>query len=176
MTRVYIGIGSNIERETHIRAALDRLSEIFGTLTISPVYESEAIGFDGDAFFNLVVGVDTESALDELLDLLRAIEVEHGNIGNLPKFSARSLDLDLLTYGDSSGVFAGAALPRADIVDYAYTLWPLTDIAGDELHPALKLSYRSLREQFGLAQKLWPVAFVWQGNDLSALYSTQRAS
>lgn len=176
MTRVYIGIGSNIEREAHIRAALDRLREIFGALTISPVYESEAIGFDGDAFFNLVVGVDTELTLDELLHLLRAIEVENGNIGNLPKFSARSLDLDLFTYGASSGVFDGVALPRADIVDYAYALWPLADIAGDELHPALELCYRSLREQFGAAQKLWPVTFMWRGNNLSALYSAQRAS
>lgn len=175
MTRVYIGIGSNIEREIHIRAALDRLSDIFGALTISPVYESEAIGFAGDAFFNLVIGVDTELALDELLHLLRAIEVENGNIGNLPKFSARSLDLDLLTYGASHGVFEEVALPRTDIVDYAYTLWPLADIAGDELHPALELSYRSLREQFGIAQKLWPVTFIWRGNDLSALFSAQRA-
>jgi 2-amino-4-hydroxy-6-hydroxymethyldihydropteridine diphosphokinase len=175
VTRVYIGIGSNIEREIHIRAALDRLSEIFGALTISPVYESEAIGFDGNAFFNLVVGVDTELALNELLDLLRAIEVENGNIGNLPKFSARSLDLDLLIYGASNGIFQGVPLPRADIVDYAYTLWPLADIAGDELHPALDFSYRGLREQFTSAQKLWPVTFIWRGNDLSALYSAQRA-
>lgn len=174
MSRVYIGIGSNIERETHIRAALDRLSEIFGTLTISPVYESEAIGFAGDAFFNLVVGIDTGLEIEELLSLLRMVEVEHGNRGNLPKFSARSLDLDLLTYDSCCGVFADITLPRTDIVDYAYALWPLADIAGDELHPALLLSYRVLRQQFPNAQKLWPVTFVWHGNDLSKPFFAQR--
>lgn len=175
MSRVYIGVGSNIERETHIRSALDRLSEIFGTLTISPVYESEAIGFAGDAFFNLVIGIDTDLNIEELLNLLRAIEAEHGNRGNLPKFSARSLDLDLLTYGSHCGVFADITLPRADIVDYAYALWPLTDIAGDELHPALLISYRTLRQQFSNTQKLWPATFIWRGDDLSKPFSAQRA-
>jgi len=176
VTRVYIGIGSNIEREINIRAALDRLSEIFGALTISPVYEGEAIGFDGEAFFNLVVGVDTDMAVGALLQQLRAVEAEYGNAGNLPKFSARSLDLDLLTYGAISGICDSIALPRADIVDYAYALWPLADIAGEELHPSLGISYRALRQQFNRPQKLWPASFVWRGNDLSVLYSAQRAS
>lgn len=168
MTRVYIGIGSNIERERHIAAALDRLDAEFGNLTLSPVYESEAIGFDGAAFFNLVAGIDSERPLAELAALLRAIEAGNGNPGNLPKFSARSLDLDLLLYGEHCGGVDGIALPRSDIVDYAYALWPLADIAGSELHPQLRISYRQLRQRFPAAQNLWPVSFVWRGRDLSA--------
>lgn len=169
MTRVYIGIGSNIERESNVAAALDRLSAQFEGLLVSPVYESEAIGFSGAAFLNLVVGIDTLLPLRELITLLRGIESEHGNGGQLPKFSGRSLDLDLLTYGDSAGLCAGIALPRADIVDYAYALWPLADIAGEELHPALGIAYGELRQRFTGQQKLWRVAFHWRGRDLSAV-------
>jgi 2-amino-4-hydroxy-6-hydroxymethyldihydropteridine diphosphokinase len=169
MTRVYMGVGSNIERERHSATALDRLDDLFGALIISPVYESEAIGFSGAAFLNLVVGFDTELSIAELLALVRKIERDNGNDGKQPKFSARSLDLDLLTYGDYCGATMGIVLPRADITDYAYTLWPLADIAAEELHPQLRVSYRELRKQFGEAQKLWPVAFIWRGCDLSAV-------
>jgi 2-amino-4-hydroxy-6-hydroxymethyldihydropteridine diphosphokinase len=169
MTRVYIGIGSNIERERHIATAIERLDALFGHLIVSPVYESDAIGFSGAPFFNLVVGFDTEQTIVDLLAQMRTIENDNGNDGKQPKFSARSLDLDLLTYGDYCGVSAGAVLPRADITDYAYALWPLADIAADELHPQLLISYRELRQQFGEAQKLWPVSFVWQSCDLSAV-------
>lgn len=169
MTRIYIGIGSNIERERHIATALDRLAALFDTLTVSPVYESEAIGFSGALFLNLVVGADTELALADVLVAIRAIEADNGNSGQQPKFSARSLDLDLLTYGDYCGAHCGIFLPRADITDYAYTLWPLADIAADKLHPQLRISYRELQLQFGDAQKLWPVPFSWRGGDLSAV-------
>lgn len=169
MTRVYIGIGSNIERERHIATALDRLDLLFDNLTVSPVYESEAIGFNGALFLNLVVGADTELELADVLAAIRAIESDNGNSGQQPKFSARSLDLDLLIYGDYCGTGFGTALPRADITDYAYTLWPLVDIAAYELHPHLQISYRELRLQFGDTQKLWPVPFIWRGADLSAV-------
>lgn len=169
MTRVYIGIGSNIERERNVRAALDRFIQVFKRMTVSPVYESDAVGFAGAPFLNLVIGVDTDLSLRELMVLLRGIEFENGNSGNLPKFSARSLDLDLLTYGDFCGVEYSVKLPRADIVEYAYALWPLADIAGAELHPQLGISYGALKQQFAKTQKLWPVPFYWNDSDLSSL-------
>jgi 2-amino-4-hydroxy-6-hydroxymethyldihydropteridine diphosphokinase len=169
MTRVYVGIGSNIDRELNVCAALDRLAQLYAPLLVSPVYESDAMGFSGTAFFNLVVGFDTELSLQELRLQLRGIERDNGNAGGLPKFSARSLDLDLLTYGDFCGVACGMKLPRADIAEYAYALWPLADIAGDELHPQLRISYGALKQQFAKTQRLWPVSFYWNGRDVSAL-------
>ncbi len=169
MKRIYVGIGSNIERERNVRAALDRLAQLFAPLIVSPVYESEAVGFAGAAFFNLVVGFDTNLSLQEVRLQLRSIERENGNSGNLPKFSARSLDLDLLTYGDFCGVMYGAKLPRADIAEYAYTLWPLADIAGDELHPQLRISYGALKQQFAKTQRLWSVPFYWHDRDISEM-------
>jgi 2-amino-4-hydroxy-6-hydroxymethyldihydropteridine diphosphokinase len=137
------------------------------------VYESEAIGFAGAPFLNLVVGIETELSVGELLALLRGIERDNGHRGGTPKFSDRMLDLDLLTYGDACGIVDGVSLPRADIVDYAYVLWPLADIAADATHPALGRTYRELKQSFAEPQKLWPVPFSWGGRDLSDL---QRAS
>ena len=59
MPRVWVSVGSNIDREHHIRAALADLHMAFGDLTVSPLYETDAVGFEGDAFYNLVVGADT---------------------------------------------------------------------------------------------------------------------
>lgn len=173
MTRVYIGIGSNIDRVARIGAALDRLAATFGELVLSPVYETEAIGFAGNPFLNLVACFDTNLTVGELQAVLRAIERDNGYRGGSAKFSDRMLDLDLLTYGDACGVVDGVTLPRSDIVDYAYVLWPLADIAGEVKHPALGVSYLELKEKFAGAQKLWPVSFVWNGRDLS---DVQRAS
>ncbi len=172
MTRVFIGIGSNIEPERHIVAALDALASVYGELLVSPVYESEAIGFAGPAFLNLVVALDTEQPLIELAQQLVAIERGNNYLGGAEKFSSRTLDLDLLLYGDLVGVFGTMKLPRADIVDYAYTLWPLVDIAGDERHPVSGHTYRELKKHFAPLQKLRPVPFVWNGKKLSGARQT----
>ena len=167
MTQVYVGIGSNIEPERHIHAALDALAQHFGALVVSPVYESEAIGFNGPAFLNLVVSFETEMGLQDVAGQLIAIERSNSYLGGAEKFSSRTLDIDLLLYGDSIGTFGRVTLPRADIVDYAYTLWPLVDIAADEIHPALGLTFRELKKRFTASQKLRRVPFVWQGRELS---------
>lgn len=168
MPHVYIGVGSNIDPRTHVAAALDRLAGQFGELQLSPVYESEAIGFDGAPFLNMVVGLFTDQPLGGLLAQLREIERDNGYRGGGAKFSARSLDLDLLTYGDCRGLIDGIELPRADITAYAYVLWPLADMAGAELHPALGISFLELRHRFAECQNLRPVSFVWRGRELSA--------
>jgi 2-amino-4-hydroxy-6-hydroxymethyldihydropteridine diphosphokinase len=168
MTQVYIGIGSNIERERHIVAALDQLQLLFGALAISPVYETAAVGFAGDPFLNLVVGVDTGQPVGLLARELRRIERDNGYAGGAAKFSARSLDLDLLVYGDICSVVDGVQLPRDDITEYAYVLWPLADLAGDARHPLTRIRYADLRATFAGGRVLCKVPFVWRGRDLSA--------
>ena len=78
MPRVWVSIGSNIDREKHIRAALRDLRAMFGELSVSPLYETTAVGFDGDAFLNLVVGFDTGLGPARLHGLMREIEARHG--------------------------------------------------------------------------------------------------
>ncbi len=146
MPRVYIGIGSNIEAERYVAAGLDRLGELFGELLLSPVYKSAAIGFDGAPFLNLVAAFFTQRPIEELAAMQRGIEYENGYLGGTPKFSARiarSRSLAVRGLVWSGGL---VQLPRADITDYAYVLWPLVDIAAAEIHPRLRVSYAHLEQ------------------------------
>jgi 2-amino-4-hydroxy-6-hydroxymethyldihydropteridine diphosphokinase len=153
MPRVWISIGSNIERETNIPAALADLRQAFGKLDVSPVYETEAVGFDGDAFFNLVAGFDTQLPPAELHRRLREIEARHGRERCGGRFAARTLDLDLLTYGDAVTDEGGKTLPRDEILRYAFVLAPLADIAPDEVHPEAGRTYRQLWRQYDRGDK-----------------------
>ena len=153
MPRVWVSIGSNIERERHIRAALGDLRELFGELVVSPVYETEAVGFAGDAFYNLVVGFDSDLPPGRLHALLRTIETRHGRERSGGKFASRTLDLDLLTYGDEVTNEGGKALPRDEILRYAFVLAPLADVAGDQRHPELGETYRSLWQGFAMRER-----------------------
>ena len=153
MPRAWISVGSNIERERNIRAAVQDLEAIFGELVVSPIYETEAVGFDGDAFFNLVVGVESDRSPAELHRLMREIEQRHGRTRGGKKFSSRTLDLDLLTYGDAVTDEGGRHLPRDEIMKYAFVLAPLADVAADELHPELGEDYGSLWQRYRAADR-----------------------
>lgn len=162
MTRVYLSFGSNIDREHNIRSGLDALARHFPQLVLSPVYESSAVGFDGEAFLNLVVAIDTELSVGELSAMLRAIEADHGRTRGEKKFASRTLDIDILTYGDAVGVIDGVELPRDEILKHAFVLKPLADIAPEERHPLLQKNYAELlaAKDFS-SQSLWPVPFQW---------------
>ena len=146
----------------------DALAGWFGELAISPVYESESVGFDGSDFLNLVVGVDTDMSVGELSRRFKKLEADNGRKASAPKFSPRTLDLDILTWGDATGTLDGVELPRAEILKNAFVLRPLADIAPDELHPVCGESYRSLWQSYQKDQKLWPVDFTWQGRQISS--------
>lgn len=167
MARVYISIGSNIDRQKHVLAALDALQEWFGELALSPVYESEAVGFDGEPFFNLVVGVDTGLSVAELSACFKQLEADNGRRRDVPKFSGRALDLDILTYDDLVGQVAGVELPRGEILKNAFVLKPLADVAPDERHPVCGKTYAQLWQSYDRDQKLWPVDFTWRGRMIS---------
>ena len=167
MARVYISIGSNIDRYRHVTAALDALQEWFGELVISPVYESESVGFDGSDFLNLVVGVETDLPVGELSARFKQLERENGCKPDAPKFSPRTLDLDILTWGSVTGVTDGVELPRAEILKNAFVLRPLADIAPEDVHPVCSESYGRLWQAYSTDQKLWPVDFTWQGHRIS---------
>src|SRR6187402_104468 len=131
MTAIYLSLGSNVDRHKNIRAALNALADLLGELQISSVYASKSVGFDGSNFFNLVVGADTALPVAELSETLKRIEDDNGRKRNGPKFSPRTLDIDILTYGDFVGVDGGIELPRAEITKNAFVLLPLAEIAAD---------------------------------------------
>jgi len=164
MTRVYLGVGSNIERERYITAGLDALEGLFGPLALSPVYDSAAIGFEGQPFLNLVAGVDTALDVGDLARRLRHLEFEHGRPPNASRFSARQLDIDILTYGDASGLIGGVELPRGEILENAFVLCPLADLAPDDIHPVAGRTYRELWQNYDKSsQALVKVEFEWRG-------------
>jgi len=161
MPRCWISLGSNLAREDSLRGGLRDLHAAFGTLRVSPVYESAAVGGTGPPFFNLVAGIITAAPVAVIDARLRAIEAAHGRTRGADRYAPRTLDLDLLTYGTTSGTIAGRTLPRDEILRHAFVLGPLADVAPDERHPVLERSYAELWAAFDPAAKaeLRPVAF-----------------
>ncbi|HET7370806.1 MAG TPA: 2-amino-4-hydroxy-6-hydroxymethyldihydropteridine diphosphokinase [Gammaproteobacteria bacterium] len=135
MIEVFVGIGSNIDPARHIRMALDALAESFGPLRQSTVWQSRAVGFEGADFHNLVVGFETDLDVQALDAALDAIETACGRNREAPRFASRTVDLDLLLYGDAVIDAPGLELPRGEILKYAFVLRPLAEIAGDRRHP-----------------------------------------
>lgn len=167
MARVYVSIGSNIDREHYITTALNALDEWFEELLISSVYESESVGFDGSPFYNLVVGLDTGLSVAELSARFKQLEVDNGRRRDVPKFSPRTLDLDILTYNNEVGRISGVELPRGEILENAFVLLPLAEIAPSAVHPVCGERYQVLWKAYDRDQKLWPVSFSWQGREIS---------
>ncbi len=166
MTIGYISIGSNIDKEIQIPSSLKILKKLFGDLLVSSIYETEAIGFVGDKFHNLIVKFESNLSAKEVAKLLRQIEIDHGQDRESPKFSARTLDLDLILYGEQVISDGRLRIPRDEIELYAFVLEPLAEIAGDELHPVSKQSFGQLWKKFdktGLKQtKVFP---AWLSNE-----------
>ncbi len=158
MAQIYISVGTNCNRDYHIRMAVAALTAAFGTLTLSSVYESDAVGFKGDPFYNMVIGAQTELPIIECVALFKAIEDNYGRVRGGEKFSGRTLDLDLLTY-DQQICQSPVELPRAEILYNAFVLWPLAEIAPDLSHPIAGQSYAQLWAQYQSEQRIWPVPF-----------------
>ena len=160
MATIYISLGSNINREENTRAGVIALKQAFGALTLSSVYESDAVGFAGDAFYNMVIACDVETAVHETNQILRAIEDANGRDRSGPKFSSRTLDLDLLLYDGLILDEGGLKLPRAEILKNAFVLWPLAEIAPDLKHPETGSCYAELWAAFDKRKEnLGPIAF-----------------
>jgi len=140
MPRAFVGIGSNIERTANIRSAVRDLTGRFGTLTLSPVYESPSVGFAGENFYNLVAGFDTDTPVEQLIDALHEIERAHGRRRSGRRYEPRTLDLDVLLYGDLVRHDRRVDIPRREILEHAFVLRPLAEIAPGLIHPETKQS------------------------------------
>lgn len=165
LTRVYLGLGSNIEREQHLVAGLEALDGFVSDMTCSAVLESNPVGIKSGLFFNLVVTGLTELPLAELDRRLKLIEADNGRYA--PDRKGLPLDIDVLLYGELVGDFDGLILPRAEILKNAFVLWPLSLIAPDRVHPEAGVSFEKLWADAQIEQQLWPVTFEWRGMQLT---------
>jgi 2-amino-4-hydroxy-6-hydroxymethyldihydropteridine diphosphokinase len=164
VTQVYFGIGSNSQREWHINAGVKELRKMFSCLELSSVYESEAVGFKGDRFYNMAIGFDTALMLADLADRLRKIEYKYGRPMKTKVFGNRYLDIDILTFGDWNGEYFGIKLPRPEITENAYVLAPLAEIVPHRRTSFGRTSYSELWQKFDKStQKLWKVEFPFAG-------------
>ncbi len=155
--QVYLSIGSNVEPQKHIQKALLMLQNEFNDLQLSTVYRNPAVGFAGDDFYNLVVGFQSALPPEMIVQRLNTIEQACGRHRAIEKYAPRTLDLDLLLYGDHIIEQAELKLPRKDITEYAFVLKPLVELAAERLHPVLQQSYAALWQAFPHKQALTAV-------------------
>jgi 2-amino-4-hydroxy-6-hydroxymethyldihydropteridine diphosphokinase len=174
MRRVYVSLGSNIEPEINICQALAALHANFANLLCSTIYQSAAVGFEGNPFLNAVAAFETDYSSLALKTWLKALEEQQGRERGAQKFSARTLDLDLLLYDD--WIQAEQKLPHPDILHYHFVLQPLAELAPELKHPILGISYSDLAtkqleigEQMPLKDIQLDCAKTWQVNEQSAL-------
>ena len=150
MSTAWLGLGSNINAEAHIRAGIREIEEKFEKVCLSPTYASTSVGFEGDDFINLVARVETDLHPIELRRYLRDLEDRYGRKRNVPKFSDRSLDVDVLIYDDLVVFSPVLEIPRAEIMKFAHVLKPLAELNPDLVHPVERRCMAEIWESSGL--------------------------
>jgi len=156
---VYISFGGNIQPRLHFRNALNKMKQDFSGFVCSSVYESKSVGFEGDNFLNLVVKIETDITITQLNDYLHELEDSEGRERlNGKAWDSRTLDLDILLFGDYFGNHSGIELPRSEITEHSHVLTPLAEIAGNLVHWPSGKSYQKLLEGSNFeGQEIWKV-------------------
>ena len=161
VTKVWLGLGSNVNQQAHITAAINALSSVITDLKASPVFESEPVGIKSDHFYNLVITGQTTLSLEALSALLKQIEADNGRYDKVSK--TLPLDIDLLIYGDIIGTFRHIILPHEGILKNAYVLMPLAFLSPFDEHPVTKKNFAALWQESRqeINQKLWVINTPW---------------
>ena len=141
MTEVFFGIGSNIRPEENIILAVREIKNIFEDVLVSPVYKNKSVGFEGSDFLNLVVRCSTKMSVYEVNEFIEQVHNLSGRERKSNKYLSRTLDIDLLIFGDHIIQDSRVHIPRDDILKYSFVLKPLVDIAPDSIHPITKSSF-----------------------------------
>ena len=152
--RIFVGIGSNIDREKNIKSCVSILKDVYGDMMISPVYETESMGFDGPNFYNLVSCFETNQSVYELKNTLNEIENDHGRHFNETKFSSRTLDIDILYYDDLVLSDDKIQIPRKEICEYDFVLKPLVDLVPDFIHPTHNMSHKDMMNNIKIKKQI----------------------
>lgn len=153
--RIYLGLGSNIEREMHLEIALHMLEEHLQDMRCSPVYESVSEDAQQPPFYNLVVAATTTLEAGELIAWLKELEALHGRVRGPQRLIA--LDIDLLLFDDLQGCIDDIELPRGEILTRAFVLYPLQLLAPRLLHPTVGTSMAQLWQARHPGPDLHPV-------------------
>jgi 2-amino-4-hydroxy-6-hydroxymethyldihydropteridine diphosphokinase len=152
----YLGLGSNVgDRESQLRGAIDDLrGQGVEVEAVSSVYETEPVGeiLDQPDFLNAAVRIRTSLEPDQLLDVCKAIEADHGRALGGPRHGPRPIDIDLLLLGDIEMGTDRLTLPHPEVTSRRFVLMPLL-----ELDPELRLpdgtELRAALENLGGGQR-----------------------
>ncbi|SMY37869.1 2-amino-4-hydroxy-6-hydroxymethyldihydropteridine diphosphokinase [Photobacterium andalusiense] len=156
MITAYISIGSNVEREHYLPAGVAAVAKLATAWRMSRIFEAEPVGFEGDNFFNSVIEIKTSLSLVTLQQSLKEIERQLGRPDNAAKNQSRTIDLDILLYGDVINE-ASPTLPRSDLYKFAFVLWPMSELCPELVIPGQQQTIAQLWQQFSPQQSLWPV-------------------
>jgi 2-amino-4-hydroxy-6-hydroxymethyldihydropteridine diphosphokinase len=145
VTRVYLGLGSNVgDREAHLAHALDRLGRDGRLTGLSSVYQTDPVGFlDQPPFLNMVARLETDRAPDDLLWLIRDIEAGRGRERVFPD-APRTLDIDVLLYGDRRLRMEGLTVPHPRMHLRPFVLVPLLELEPGLREPGTGRAYREI--------------------------------
>ena len=147
MAQVYLGIGSNLNRDNALLFAKAALAPLFTDFKHSSVWQSHAVREAEPDYLNMVVGGQCALSLDDLLAAIEKIEAQAGSemmFHNGTNFGVkRRLDIDVLLYDDVVTT-TPCKLPRHDIQDYPFVLCPLCELNADLVHPLLKLPIKEI--------------------------------
>ena len=165
MSRVFVGIGSNINKEDNLRSCLNTLSGLFRNIRKSSVYQSAAVGFEGDDFYNMVVSLETTLTPEYVNKVFFEIEKRHGRKRSKNQFVARELDLDQLLYDDLIINKNGLCLPHKDLARHAFALKPMQEIAGDLIHPKIGIRFSELWQHFEQKTPIRRISFSWHSEN-----------
>jgi 2-amino-4-hydroxy-6-hydroxymethyldihydropteridine diphosphokinase len=152
--KIFVGIGSNIDREKNIKSCITILKDIYGDILISPVYETEAMGFNGPNFYNLVSCFETKESVYDLKSVLNEIENSHGRHASETKFSSRTLDIDILYYDNLILSDDKIQIPRKEICEYDFVLKPLVDLVPDFIHPIQNISHLEIMNNIKVKKQI----------------------
>ncbi|PLR40992.1 2-amino-4-hydroxy-6-hydroxymethyldihydropteridine diphosphokinase [Chimaeribacter californicus] len=139
MIRVYLALGSNLAQPLdQVNAALDALAALPQTRQVacSSFYRSTPLGpKDQPDYLNAVVALDTTLLPEALLDATQAIEQQQGRVRKAERWGPRTLDLDMLLYGDQVIHTPRLTVPHYDMMNREFMLYPLAEIAPDLVFP-----------------------------------------
>ena len=148
MKDVYVAAGSNVEPEKNLARACQEIANTWSDVRYSRAYRNRAVGFDGPDFINMVLGFGTDDSLESVLARLRDIEILCGRPRNAPKWASRTMDLDVLLFGDRVEKTADYTLPRPDLLKRPYMLGPMAEIAPGVKHPIAGITIGELWQEF----------------------------
>ena len=144
---VYLSLGSNVgDRAANLNTAIGRLDSLGKVIAVSSFYETEPVEFTAQPWFlNCAVELDTEKMPKQLLAAILAIEMQMGR-RRAQKKGPRTLDIDILLFGDSIIKTKGLTIPHPAMQERRFVLEPLAEIAPEARHPVLKRTVRELRD------------------------------